>query len=165
MAGTPKELRGADAGALDDIDRRLVELLQADSRQSNTQLANAVGIAQSTCIARVRSLVARGVITRFTADVGLPRLGLALQALISVNIRSGKRQELAHFAEEMRALPEVVQIFFLGGSEDFIIHVAVRDNQDLYAFVIDRLTQRREVADVRTSVVYQHIRNGSVPPA
>ena len=92
MAGTPKELRDADAVALDSVDRQLVELLQANSRQSNTQLASAVGIAQSTCIARVRSLVDRGIITRFTVDVGLPQLGLALQALISVNIRSGQRQ-------------------------------------------------------------------------
>jgi hypothetical protein len=41
----------------------------------------------------------------------------------------------------------------------------VGGNQDLYAFVIDRLTQRPEVADVRTSVVYEHIRNQQIPPA
>jgi hypothetical protein len=41
----------------------------------------------------------------------------------------------------------------------------VRHNDDLYAFVIDRLTQRREVADVRTTVVYEHIRNRAVVPA
>ncbi|VXB91186.1 MULTISPECIES: Lrp/AsnC family transcriptional regulator [unclassified Pseudoclavibacter] len=158
MGETPKELRAVDAGMLDEVDRRLVELLQANSRQSNTQLATAVGIAQSTCIARVRSLVDRGIITRFTADVGLPQLGLALQALISVNIRSGQRQELAHFAEEMRALPEVVQIFFLGGSEDFIVHVAVRDSNDAREFVVANLSTHPAVASTRTSIVFDHHR-------
>jgi len=51
----------------------------------------------------------------------------------------------------------------VSGDEDFLIHVAVAGNQDLYAFVIDRLTQRPEVADVRTSVVYEHLR--VAPPA
>ncbi|MFD1050496.1 Lrp/AsnC ligand binding domain-containing protein [Kibdelosporangium lantanae] len=50
------------------------------------------------------------------------------------------------------------------GSEDFLVHVAVRDNQDLYAFIIDRITQRPEVADVRTSVVYEHLHNSAIAP-
>ena len=69
------------------------------------------------------------------------------------------------FRDWVSGLEQTLGVFVTAGNEDFIIHVAVRDNDDLYAFVIDRLTQRREVADVRTSVVYQHIRNGSVPPA
>ena len=64
----------------------------------------------------------------------------------------------------MSALPETIGVFVVSGDEDFLIHVAVADNQDLYAFVIDRLTQRPEVADVRTSVVYEHLRNPRVAP-
>ncbi|MBN9327078.1 MAG: Lrp/AsnC ligand binding domain-containing protein, partial [Cellulomonas sp.] len=50
------------------------------------------------------------------------------------------------------------------GTEDFIVHVAVPDNESLYAFVIDRLTERPEVADVRTSVVYEHLQNTAIAP-
>jgi arabinogalactan endo-1,4-beta-galactosidase len=45
------------------------------------------------------------------------------------------------------------------------LHVAVTDNEGLYTFVIDRLTRRPEVADVQTSVVYEHIRNPHIQPA
>ena len=55
-------------------------------------------------------------------------------------------------------IPPTLGLFVTSGTDDFIIHVAVADNDSLYAFVIDRLTQRREIADVRTSVVYEHIR-------
>lgn len=61
-------------------------------------------------------------------------------------------------------LPETLGLYVVSGSEDFLIHVAVADNQDLYAFVIDRLTQCREVVDVRTSVVYEHLRNARIEP-
>jgi DNA-binding Lrp family transcriptional regulator len=55
-------------------------------------------------------------------------------------------------------------VFVVSGSEDFLLHVAVADNEHLYAFVIDRLTERPEVADVRTSVIYEHLRNHAVAP-
>jgi DNA-binding Lrp family transcriptional regulator len=51
-----------------------------------------------------------------------------------------------------------VGVFVVSGGDDFLLHVAVPDTDALYAFVIDRLTERREVGDVRTSVVYEHIR-------
>jgi DNA-binding Lrp family transcriptional regulator len=61
-------------------------------------------------------------------------------------------------------LPQTIGVFVVSGNEDFLVHVAVQDNDHLYAFVIDRLTERPEVADVRTSVVYQHIRNQAIVP-
>lgn len=150
----PQELQRLQA--LDAVDRTLVSLLQADARMSNVVLAERAGIAQSTCLVRVRSLVDRGVITRFTAEVGLEALGLSLQALISVNIRAGARQTLARFGEEMRELPEVVQTFFLGGSEDFIVHVAVRDSNEVRDFVLSNLSVHPAVASTRTSIVFDH---------
>lgn len=57
------------------------------------------------------------------------------------------------------ALPEAVGVFVVTGLDDVLLHVAVADNAGRHAFVIDRLPQRPEVADVRTSVVYEHIRS------
>ena len=69
------------------------------------------------------------------------------------------------FRDWAARLPDTVGVFVVSGSEDFLIHVAVADNQHLYAFVIDKLTERPEVADVRTSVIYEHLRNHAVAPA
>jgi len=69
------------------------------------------------------------------------------------------------FRDWVTSLPQTLGVFVTTGAEDFIIHVAVADNDDLYAFVIDELTQRREVVDVRTSVVYEHIRSAHMAPA
>ena len=69
------------------------------------------------------------------------------------------------FRDWAARLPDTVGVFVVSGSEDFLLHVAVADNQHLYAFVIDKLTERPEVADVRTSVIYEHLRNHAVAPA
>jgi len=145
---------------LDEIDRHLVRLLVANSRTSNASLAEQVGIAPSTCLARLRSLVDRGIVSGFGAEVELSALGLDLQALISVTILASARQRIAAFSAEIRALPQVVQLFFLGGSEDFIIHLAVRDTNDVREFVLDHLSAHPAVASTRTSLVFEHHRPG-----
>lgn len=147
---------------LDDIDLALLRILQENARTTNARMAELVGIAPSTCIARVKSLVDRGVITGFQASVDPAAIGLGLEALISVNIRAGARQRIAEFSESIRQLPEVVQLFFLGGSEDFIIHVAARDSAHIRDFVVDHLSADPAVASTRTSVVFDHHHRGPV---
>lgn len=140
----------------DAIDRRLLELLRADARMPNARLAAEVGLAPSTCLARVRALVDAGVIAGFQVQLDPRALGLGLEALISVSIKSGARQTIARFAEEVRALPEVTQVFFLGGAEDFILDVATRDSDHLREFVVENLSSHPSVASTRTSVVFEH---------
>lgn len=141
---------------LDDIDSRLVALLRDGARMPNSRLAELTGIAQSTCIARVRSLEERGVILGYTARISAAALGLSLQALISVSIKSGARHNLTLFSDEIRARPEVVELFFLGGAEDFVIHVATRDSDHLREFVVSNLSTHPAVAATRTSIVFDH---------
>ena len=148
--------------ALDDVDRTLVRELQKNARITNADLAAAAGIAQSTCIARVRSLMQRGVITGFTTDLDPKSLGLDLQVLISVTLRAGARANLSSFMTEMRSLPEVVQVFFLGGSEDFIVHLAVRDSAHVREFVLENLSNNPVVASTRTNMVFEHFHKGLV---
>lgn len=145
---------------LDGIDHALVRALQDNARITNADLAAVVGIAQSTCITRVRSLVQRGVITGFTAEVDPKALGLDLQVLISVTLRAGARANLSSFMTEMRALPEVIQVFFLGGSEDFIVHLAVRDSAHVREFVLENLSNNPVVASTRTNMVFEHFHKG-----
>ncbi|MEJ5945619.1 Lrp/AsnC family transcriptional regulator [Pseudokineococcus basanitobsidens] len=149
---------------MDELDAALVAELQADARLTNRDLAERVGVAPSTALERVRSLRARGVLRGYHADVDLPALGRSVQALIAVRIRPPARRRIEEFRDFATALPETVAVFVVSGGEDFLIHVAVADTDALYAFVIDRLTERPEVADVRTSIVYQHLRRPALEP-
>ncbi len=103
-------------------------------------------------------------------DNAEPRLDLAeigrpVQAFIAVRIRPPSRRAIEAFRSRVGALPDTLDVYVTSGSEDFLIHVAVSDNNSLYAFVIDKLTERAEIADVRTSVVYEHVRNDRITPA
>lgn len=144
---------------LDAIDKKIIEELQLNGRITNAELAERVGVAASTCIARVRSLVSRRVITGFTANVDPRAMGLDLQVLVSVTVRSGARQRITELSEELRALPEVMQLFFLGGVEDFLIHLGARDTDHVRDFVTDHLSTHPAISSTRTSLVFSHHQN------
>jgi DNA-binding Lrp family transcriptional regulator len=144
---------------LDDTDRLILTLLQRNGRTTNREIAATAGIAPSTAIERVRALHARGAITGYRADVGLAAIGRPAQALIAVRIRPPSRSNIENFRDWISQLPETVGVFVTFGSHDFLVHIAVPDTEGLYAFVIDRLTERPELADVNTTIVYDHLRS------
>ncbi|MFC0106789.1 Lrp/AsnC family transcriptional regulator [Kibdelosporangium aridum] len=149
---------------LDELDTAILRELQVDARRTNRDIATAVGVAPSTALERTRGLRERGVIRGAVLDVNLAAIGRAVQALIAVRIRPPSRRNIDAFRNWITSLPETIGVFVVSGNEDFLVHVAVRDNQDLYAFVIDKLTLRAEVADVRTSVVYEHLHSTKIEP-
>ncbi|WP_240674925.1 Lrp/AsnC family transcriptional regulator [Cellulomonas endophytica] len=149
---------------LDDLDTAILRELGVDARRTNRDVAAAVGVAPTTALDRTRALRERGVIRGALLDVDLAAIDRPVQALVAVRIRPPSRRVIEAFRTWVAALPETVGVFVTSGSDDFLVHVAVPDNEHLYAFVIDRLTERPEVADVRTSVVYEHLRNPVVVP-
>ncbi|WP_059022365.1 Lrp/AsnC family transcriptional regulator [Mycobacterium sp. M26] len=154
----PKDVR-AD---LDEVDRRILALLHADARISNSALADAVGIAASTCHGRVRRLQDLGVIRGFYADIDPAAIGLSLQAMISVSLQSNARGKIGTFIQQIRRKPQVMDVYFLAGADDFIIHVAARDTDDLRAFVVENLNADADVAGTQTSLIFEHLR-GAAP--
>lgn len=147
---------------LDDVDRRLLAILHADARMSNSALAAAVGIAPSTCHGRVRRLQELGVIRGFHADIDPAAIGLPLQAMVSVRLQSAARGRIRNFLQQIRRKPQVIDVYFLAGADDFILHVAARDTDDLRSFVVDNLNADADVAATQTSLIFEHLR-GAAP--
>jgi DNA-binding Lrp family transcriptional regulator len=149
---------------MDELDSAILAALQTDGRRSNRDLAAQLGVAPSTALERVRALRARGVITGFHAAVDPAALGRPVQAMVTVRLRPQSRAVMHGFRDFVAALPETRQVFITTGPEDVIIHVAVPSTDALQNFVLDSLTRRKEVAGVRTEVVFDHLRNPVLAP-
>lgn len=141
----------------DEVNRRLLAELQCNARRSNRELARTLGIADSTCLERVRGLQEDGVITGFHAEVDLDTLDRSVQAMLAVRIHPKSRDTVESFRNYVITLPEVLDLFMVAGGDDFLLLVAVSGPTLLKNFVLDRVAQYPAVADVRTSLVYEHI--------
>jgi DNA-binding Lrp family transcriptional regulator len=150
---------------LDRIDAAIVRELEEDARIPNNVLATRVGIAPSTCHGRVRSLFERGVIKGVHAEVDQARVGRPLQAMISVRLRPHARSHLSAFAQSMATLPEVLNVFFLAGADDFLVHVATAGSDELREFVLHHLSSSQDVAMTETSLIFEHLRGRPAEPS
>jgi DNA-binding Lrp family transcriptional regulator len=154
----PKSIRPAsEAGSLDETDRKILRELTRDARLPNNTLAQRANIAPSTCLARVRSLRERGVIRGYHADIDPAALGRPLQAMVAVRLQAGARSHLRSFVAGMARLPEVLNVFFLAGKDDFLLHVAATSAHGLRDFV-ERLSSNADVAYTETSLIFEHVR-------
>ncbi|MBY8849246.1 Lrp/AsnC family transcriptional regulator [Saccharothrix sp. MB29] len=149
---------------MDSVDVAIVQELQKDARLPNKDLADRVNVAASTCVVRHRALRDRGVITGYHAEVDLTAVGRPVQAMIAVRVRPHTRAIVEPFMEYVLSLPEVLAMSHVAGPEDFLVHVAVADTAHLQRLVLDRFTTRREVSEVQTNLLFEHVRKHTVPP-
>ncbi|WP_243322017.1 Lrp/AsnC family transcriptional regulator [Geothrix sp. SG200] len=148
---------------LDRIDCDILSLLQKDARLSNKELAGAVGLAPSSCLARVQRLRSEGVLMGAHADVDPGALGVGLQALIAVQLRQHSRAQVKAFWKHAMGLPEVLAVFHVAGTHDFQVHVAVRDAHHLRDLALDAFTTRPEVAHIQTSLIFEWAKGAAMP--
>jgi DNA-binding Lrp family transcriptional regulator len=167
MAARNSDGRPHDAAAannvrppLDDVDRRILRQLVADARTPNNALAQAVGIAPSTCLGRVRALRDSGVIRGYHADVDPAALGRPIQAMIAVRLQAHARGHMTEFVARVAELPEVLNVFFLGGADDFLVHIAATGTENLRDFVVVNLSGNPDVALTETNLIFEHVRAG-----
>ncbi len=158
--GSPKD----PSDRLDAVDRRIVAELMADGRLTNAALASRVGVAESTCIHRVRALRESGVITGFHAEVDLGRLGLGLQAVVKVRLGSHNRDHVNSFHSILADIPGALRIFHVAGEDDYLVHVAVASAQDLRDLVLEHINVHPAVRHTETQLVFEQIAGGGVSP-
>ncbi len=148
---------------LDSTDLEILGLLLKNARMTNKDLAEAVGIAPSTCLERVRRLVDSKVIRGFHADVDPAALGVGLQAIIAVRLKQHMRKMVDSFHEHLISLPEVRGVFHITGSDDYLAHVAVKDTDHLRDLAMDSFTTRPEVDHILTRLIFEYIPTWRLP--
>lgn len=142
---------------IDETDRRILEVLAVEARIPNNALADRVGIAPSTCLTRVRSLLDRRVITGFHAEIDPEAVGYSIQAIIGVRLQVDARDVIHSFSGRLAEMAEVRNVFFIAGGHDFLVHVVARDTTELREFVVVNLSGSPEVASTETNFIFEHL--------
>jgi DNA-binding Lrp family transcriptional regulator len=148
---------------LDRIDRAILAALQKNGRLSNKELAAKVDLAPSSCLERVRKLRENGVLRGFYAEVDHRAVGIGVEAMIAVRLRVHSRQVVESFEAHALSQREVLQVSHVTGASDYLIHVAVPDLEYLRNLVLTAFTERPEVAQVQTSIMFANFSNHELP--
>jgi DNA-binding Lrp family transcriptional regulator len=153
-----------DPKTIDQFDRKILALLQADARLTNNDLSERVNLSPSQCSRRRQRLEEEGLIRGYRAVLDRDRLGFPLVNIISVTLATHNRDNARRFAELLARLPEVLEAHALTGEMDYFVKVVTPDLKSLAEFVNNVLLPHESVQHVKTSIVLQTLKETSALP-
>jgi DNA-binding Lrp family transcriptional regulator len=149
---------------LEPRDRRLLAELQRDSRLTNQELADKVGMSSSATWRRVKSLEEEGVIERYTALVNAKKAGFGLASIVHVSLARHEQKHVEHFIHEVMRHPEVLECYATSGEADFHLRVVVEDIEAYNHFLDDFIFRLPGVSQVRSNIVLKEIKADTALP-
>lgn len=149
---------GALAMQLDRYDRHILQVLQADGRINNQDLADRIGLSASPCLRRVRALEEAGFLIGYRALVDARKLGLTLMALIHISMDRHTPERFAHFEAQVGEIPEILECLLITGqAADYQLKVVVQDMDAYQQLLLNRITRITGVTGVHSSFVLRRV--------
>lgn len=130
----PKTVHTQSDAPLDAIDRAILSELQVDGRVSNLELAQRVHLSPSACLRRVKQLEEGGVIASYVALVNPRAVGQPGTSYTIVNLERLTSIAIEAFESAVRGVPEILDCFYVAGTNDYLIRFTYRDADDLERF-------------------------------
>lgn len=149
---------------LDNVDRRIITLLQKDGDLSISDLAGGLGMSPPPCWRRVKTLKDKGVLKRRIWKVDPKKIGLNIVILATVKLAAHDVATTSAFREEVEKAPEILECYILLGSIDVLLKIATPSIDYYESFFYERLSQLPAVREVTSSVVLTEIKNTSELP-
>ena len=135
---------------LDDIDRRILNALQVDASQTNSELAQEVHVSAPTCLRRVKHLRESGVIERQVAIVAPQLVGARLTAIVDITLDVQAFERMAEFEQLVANEPAVLQCYRVSPGPDFVLIVQVADMPAYHALAHRLFAAHANVRNVKS---------------
>ena len=149
---------------MDAMDLRILDRLQHDARISNVELARAVNLSASPCLARVRTLEAGGYIARYVTLLEPKKLGLTVSVLVQVTLEKQVEPALEAFERAVRERPEVMECYLMTGDADYLLRVLVPDVPAFERFILDFLSRVPGVDKIKSSFALKQVKYQTALP-
>ncbi len=149
---------------LDSIDRAILAALQQDARLSNQALAQQIHLSPSACLRRVKRLEDEGVIDRVVALLNPKAIGKPGTSYTIINVERMTPAALAEFEQAVKDSPDILDCFYVAGSNDYLLRFAYRDAEDLERVHTQVLMQLPGVARANSMLVLRTVKRSTAFP-
>jgi len=149
---------------MDQIDIKILRLLQRDAHMTAEAIGKAVGLSPSPCLRRIRMLEKAGVLRGYVALVDQKRVGLPVSVFVSVKLERQREDQLDAFGEAVSKWPEVVEAYLMTGQQDFLLRVVVSDLDAYERFLRSKLTRVEGVSSIESSFALSQLKHTGMLP-
>jgi len=145
---------------INEIDTKILNIIQKDARIANAEIARQVGLAPSAVLERIRKLEERGVIRGYAAEIDATQIGFGLTAFVFV-----KTNECGDGTDKVLAkIPEVLEVHDVAGEDSYLLKVRAKNTEELAKLLREKLKAVPNVISTRTTVVLQTIKETTALP-
>ncbi|UVK49907.1 Lrp/AsnC family transcriptional regulator (plasmid) [Mesorhizobium sp. AR02] len=149
---------------LDPIDLKILDAIQRDGRITKLALADKVGLSPTPCWMRLRKLEKAGIVSGYHASVAMRLIAPVATVLMEVTLANHRQADFDRFERVIRAVPEIVACWSVGGGVDYVLKVMARDI-DAYQRLVDALLEREIGIDrYFTYIVTKTVKEETVLP-
>ncbi len=148
---------------MDKVDRKILQVLQANARASLQEVSDAAGLSPTPCWNRIRKMEEAGVIEGYTIRLNPQSVGLGDTVLVQVTLDSHSDNTLEKFGETLAAIPEVIEAWLVSGEYDYLLRVAVRDTKDYERLLRERLYKIKGIRHSKSSFVLRTLKKADLP--
>ncbi len=149
---------------LDKFDTAILALLQRDARQPITEIALSVGLSEPACYRRIKQLRENGVIDREVAVIKPQLMGWPVSMLVLVTLETDRTQVIDEWVKRLQGIDEVLDVWYVTGDHDFVLHVVARDMEYFENFARRVIHSNAHVQSFKTLVVMRHSKKLSPIP-
>ncbi len=149
---------------LDTTDRKLLELLQLDSKVNIKALSEQLSMTKTPIYERIKRYEKEGIIEKYVAIVNRQLISNAMIVFCSVSLDGQKLEEIHAFSDAVLKIPEVMECYLMGGVNDFLLKVAVKDLDAYHHFSSGKLAALPNVAQIKSTFVLNEIKRSTVLP-
>ena len=149
---------------IDELDRKILRLLQSDASLSATAIGEQVGLSQSPCWRRIQRLKDSGLIKAQGLVIDRKKLGFDMMVFAHVKLTAHGRSKVAEFGDTIRQFPEVLECHLLLGQVDFLLRIVTPDLEAYERFFFERLSQLPDVQEVTSSIALTEVKHTTELP-
>ena len=149
---------------LDQIDHKVLEILQQNAKITNAQLSKEIGLSPAPTLERVKKLETSGIIQSYHAQLNRDKVGLGVTTFVTVSLTGHKNQVTESFVHQINDIPEVIECHHVTGSGDFLLKIIAKDISSYQKLMLEKINEIEEVAGTQTMVILSTFKESKVLP-
>ncbi len=145
--------------ALDSIDKKLLQYLQKDCKQTHKELSGKLNLSVTAIYERIKKLERQGVISRYVALVDKKKVELGFVVFCQIKLMQHTKEFVLHFEKEVTKLPEVLECYHVSGDFDYLLKVVVTDMESFREFMVKKLTTIKYIGSTHSAFMIGEVKH------
>jgi Lrp/AsnC family leucine-responsive transcriptional regulator len=149
---------------LDGTDRKILDILQANSNITNAQLAQEIGLSPAPTLERVKKLEQSGIIKSYHALIDHASVGLGVSTFVMVSLKGHNKENIDRFMNAISVIPEIVECHHVTGQADFILKIICADIPAYQKLMLEKVSNVDVVDNMQSMVILSTFKDSKVVP-